>query len=77
MAGDGVGSDKGGALLPPLPPRDIRQRAMVGFLVAVLLAGRVTSGNVVSRLPLLVALRRVLMLGGAGLRSSPRAAPLP
>ena len=30
-----VGSAKGGALLPPLPPRDIRQRAIVeGFLVA-------------------------------------------
>ena len=37
-------------------------------------AGRVASGNVLSVLPLLVALRRVLPRGGAGLRSRPRAA---
>ena len=30
VGGAGAGSAKGGALLPPIPPRDIEQRAMVG-----------------------------------------------
>jgi len=31
VVGAGAGSAKGGALLPPIPPRDIKQRARVGF----------------------------------------------